>query len=146
MYCRKWSLRPEAIRQSGVLEHGYYAFLNCLIHAFSNFVLLRNIGCRIFTSNAAFLAKFDEFFRLKLSPVVNSETFQFPTSLIFDHCEPVGEDREHLIFGSDGVSPHIPSRGVIKNDEILSTTERLMWHRATNARVDQIERAPLSWC
>ena len=82
--------------------------------------------------NAALLAKFDEFFRLELSPVVSSETFQFLTGLIFDHWGPVGEDREHPIFGSDRVSPHLPSGVVNKTDEIRSTTERLMWHQATN--------------
>ena len=45
-------LRPEGIRQSGVLEHGYYAFLNRPIHAFRNTVLLQTIGCCIFTLNA----------------------------------------------------------------------------------------------
>ena len=101
-----------------MLEHGYYAFLNRSIHAFSNSVLLRTIGSRIFTSNAAFLTKFDEFFRLEFSSIVGSETFQFPTGLILDHCKPFGEYREHPIFGSDGVSPHLPSRVVSKTDKV----------------------------
>ena len=69
-------------------------------------------------SNAAFPTKFDEFFRLEFSSVVGSETFQFPTGLIFDHCKPFKEDQEHPIFGSDGVSPHLPSRVVNKIDEV----------------------------
>ena len=76
-----------------------------------------------------------------LSSIVGSETFQFPTCLVFDHCEPIKEDLEHPIFGSDGLSPHLPSRVINKTDEIRSTAERLMWHWATDVRVDQIERA-----
>ena len=95
--------------------------------------------------DAAFPAKFDEFFRLELSPVIGSETFQFQTGLIFDHCELVGEDREHPIFGSDGVIPHLPSRVVNKTDEVRSIAKSLMWHRATDVRVDQIEWARFSW-
>ena len=38
------------------------------------------------------------FIRFELTSVVGSETFQFPTGLVFDHCEPIGEDREHPIF------------------------------------------------
>ena len=64
----------KAIRQSGVLEHGYNASLSRPIHAFGESVLLRTIWCRIFTSNAAFLAKFDEFVRFKLTSIVGSET------------------------------------------------------------------------
>ena len=70
-----------------------------------------------------FPAKFDEFFRFELTSIVSSETLQFPTGLVFDHCEPIGEDREHQIFGSDGVSPYLPSRVVNKGDEVRSTTE-----------------------
>ena len=92
-----------------------------------------------------FPAKFDEFFKLELSSIVGLETFEFPTGLVLDHCTPIGEDREHPIFGSDGVSPHLPSRVVNKVDEVRSTAERLMWHRATYVRVDQIEWAPFSW-
>ena len=69
-------------------------------------------------SNAAFSTKFDEFFRLELSSIVGSETFQFPSGLIFNHCEPIGEDREHPIFGSYGVSPHLPSRVFNKINEV----------------------------
>ena len=90
--------------------------------------------------------KFDEFFRLEFSFVVGSETFHFLTGLIFDHCKPFGKDREHLIFGFDGVSPHLPSRVVNKTDEVRGTAEILMWHRATDVRVDQIEWAQFSWC
>ena len=64
--------------------------------------------------------------------IVSWETLQFPTGLVFDHCEPIGEDREHPIFGSDGVSPHLPSRVINKTDEVRSTVEGLMWHRATD--------------
>ena len=122
------------------------AFLNRPIHAFNYSVLLRIIGCCVFTSNVAFPTKFDEFFRLELSSIVTSETFQFPTGLIFNHCKLIREDREHPIFGSDGVSPYLLSRVVNKHDEVRSTAERLMWHRATDVRVDQIERARFSWC
>ena len=65
------------------------AFLNRPIHAFCDSVLLRTIWCRIFTSDAAFPPKFDEFFRFELTSIVGSETFQFPTGLVFDHCEPI---------------------------------------------------------
>ena len=114
---------PKAIRQSGVLEHGYYAFLNRLIHAFSNSALLWTIGSRIFTSNVVFPGKFEEIFRLEFSSVVGAETFQFPTGLVFDHCEPIGEDPEHSIFGPDGVNPHLPSRVANKTEEVRGTTE-----------------------
>ena len=77
-----------------------------------------DIWCRIFTSDAAFPAKFDEFFGFKFTSIVGSETFQFPTGLVLDHCEPIGEDREHPIFGSDWVSPQLPSRVVNKADEV----------------------------
>ena len=66
--------------------------------------------------DAAFPAKFDEFFRFELTSIVGSETFQFLTGLIFDHWEPFGEDREHLIFGSEWVSPHLPSGVVNKTN------------------------------
>ena len=79
----------------------------------------RTIGCRTFTSNAAFPEKCDEFSRLGLSSIVGSKTFQFLTGLVFDYCEPIGEDREHPIFGSDGVSPHLPSRVGNKFDEFF---------------------------
>ena len=97
-------------------------------------------------SNAVFPAKFDEFVKLELSSIIGSETFQFPNGLVFDYCKPIGEDREHPIFGSDGVIPHLPSRVVNKTDEVRGTTERLMWHQGTNVRVDQIEWARFSWC
>ena len=71
--------------------------------------MLRTIGCRVFTSNAAFSAKIDEFFRFELSPVVGSKAFQLSTGLIFDHKESVREDREQPIFGSDRISPHLMS-------------------------------------
>ena len=101
-----------------MLEHGYNAFLNRPIHAFCNTILLRTIGCRIFMSNVAFSAEFDKFIRLELTSIVGSKTLQFLTGLVFDHCERIGEDREHPIFGSDGVSPHLPSRVVNKTDEV----------------------------
>ena len=118
------------------------------MHAFGNSILLRTIGSRLFTSNVALSENFDKFFRLELSSIVGSETFQFPTGLVFDHCKPFGEDREHPIFGSDGVSPHLPSRveSILGSDEVRSTAERLMWHRATNVRVDQIEWARFYRC
>ena len=81
-----------------MLEHGYYALLNYLIHAFGNSILLWTIGCRVFTSIATFSANFDEFFRFELSPIVGLKAFQLLTGLIFDHGEPVKEDREHLIL------------------------------------------------
>ena len=65
-------------------------------------------------SNAAFPAKFDKFIRFELTSVVGSETLQFPTGLVFNHCEPIGEDREYPIFGSDGVSPHLRVESSIK--------------------------------
>ena len=82
--------------------------------------LMPSLGVRILH---AFPAKFDEFFRFKLTSIVGSETLQFLTGLVFDHCEPIGEDREHPIFCSDRVSPHFPSRVVNKADEVRSTTE-----------------------
>ena len=60
-------------------------------------------------SNVAFSAKFDEFVRIELFPVVGSKAFQLSTRLVFDHGELVGEDREQPIFGSDRISPHLPS-------------------------------------
>ena len=66
--------------------------MNCLIHAFGNSILLRTIGCHVFTLNATFLAKFDKFFKFELSPVEGSKAFQLSTGLIFDHGEPIGED------------------------------------------------------
>ena len=84
-------------------------FLNCSIHVFGNSILLQTIGCRVFTSNAAFSAKFDEFFRFELSPIVGSKAFQLSTRLIFCHGEPIGEDGEHPIFSSDRITPHLPS-------------------------------------
>ena len=86
-------------------------------------------------SNVAFPAEFDEFFRFELTSIVGSETLQFPIGLVFDP-----------IFGSDWVSPHLPSRVVNKADEVRCTTKLLMWHRATDVRADQIERARFSWC
>ena len=74
-------------------------------------------------SNAAFPAEFNKFIRFELTSIVGSETLQLPTGLVFNHCELIGEDREHTIFGSDGVSPHLPSRVVNKTDEVRSTTE-----------------------
>ena len=56
-----------------------------------------------------FSAKRDEFVKFELFPVVNAKAFQLSTGLIFDHGEPVGEDREHPIFGLDWISPHLPS-------------------------------------
>ena len=67
--------------------------------------------------------KFDEFIRFNLTSIVGSETLQFPTGLVFDHCEPIGDYREHTIFGSDGVSPHLSSRAVNETDKVRSTTE-----------------------
>ena len=95
-------------------SHPTSAFLNRLIHAFCDSILLRTIWCRIFTSNAAFPVKFDKFVRFELTSIVSSETFQLPTGLVFDHCEPIDEDREHPIFCFDRVSPHLPSRVINK--------------------------------
>ena len=89
------------------MENGDYAFLNRLMHAFEKCILIRTIGYHVFTSNAGLLAKFDEFLRLELSLVIGSKAFQLSTGLIFDHCELVGEDREHPIFGSDRIRPHL---------------------------------------
>ena len=61
--------------------------------------------------------------RSDLTSNVGSETLQLPTGLVFDHCEPIGEDREHPIFGSDGVGPHLPSRVINKTDEVRRTIE-----------------------
>ena len=97
---------------------------------FGNSIMLRTIGCHVFMSNAAFLEKFDEFFRFELSPVVSSKTFQFSTELILDQGEPIEEDREHPIFSSDKISPLLLSWVVNKTNEVQSTVERLMWHRA----------------
>ena len=63
-------------------------------------------------SNVAFSAKFDEFVRIELFPVVGSKAFQLSIELIFDHGEPIVEDREHPIFSSDRVSPYLPTRVV----------------------------------
>ena len=83
-------------------------------------------------SNVAFSAKFDEFVRIELFPVVGSKAFQLSIELIFDHGEPIVEDREHPIFSSDQISPHLPNGVIDKANKIQSTTERLMWHRSTN--------------
>ena len=76
---------------------------------FGDSILLRTIGCPVFTSNVALSAKFDEFFRFELSLVVDLKAFPLSTGLVFDHGEPVGEDREHPIFSFDWMSPHLPS-------------------------------------
>ena len=59
--------------------------------------------------NVALSAKIDEFFRIELPSIVGSKAFQLSTRLIFDHGKLVGEDRERPIFGSDRISPHLPS-------------------------------------
>ena len=56
-----------------MLEHGYNALLNHPIHAFCNTVLVRTIGCRVFTSNVAFSEQFDEFIRFELTSIVGLE-------------------------------------------------------------------------
>ena len=121
-----------------MLEHGYDAFLNRPIHAFCNTVLLRTIGFRIFTSNVAFLEKFDEFFRLELSSIVGSKTFQLSTRLVFDHGELFLEDREHSIFCSGRICPHLSRRVINETDEVGGATKGLMWHWTTNVPVDSI--------
>ena len=74
-------------------------------------------------SNAAFPAKFDKIIRFELTSIVGSETFQFRTGLVFEHCEPITEDREHPIFGFDGVSANLPSRVVNNTNEVRGTSE-----------------------
>jgi hypothetical protein len=64
--------------------------------------------------------------------------------LILDHREPFLKDCEDTVFCSSRIRPHLPSHIVNKGDEIRRSAERLMWHRATNVRMDQIERARFS--
>ena len=51
--------------------------------------------CHVFTLNVVLSAKSYEFFRLKLSLVVNSKIFQLLIGLVLYHNEPYQEDREH---------------------------------------------------
>ena len=56
----EYRLGPKAVRETGMMQHGQNLFLNCVVHAFNDAILLWIVMGREFSSGVGLSPKFDD--------------------------------------------------------------------------------------